>query len=508
MSVRLNHLLALGLYLATFLFTGCATERVGVANRLLRAPIVGLSRGDQTNIAVVGITAGKARIAYRATGTEDSLFSAWEPLLEGNGYAASIALTALEPEMAYDYRVEFDAGEPSPSYGFTTFPPQNEPGKFSFVFSACFRERYRAHVIFDHIREENPTFLALLGDNMYGDYDGDIAEVEAIRDNPGYEQTLLQQGDYLPPGKTVLEVFRNKYQRNFDSYFQAASSSIPVMAIWDDHDYGQDNSDMNYPYKVEASKVFKETFPRYPLVESSGALYYRYTVADVEFFVLDTRWYRVPMETENGPEKSILGLEQLQWLLEGLKNSTAAYKFIISSVSWNDYGGDTSSGRPGLDSWHGYVHERAKILAYIRRENLNGILIFSGDQHYPSAHIMNWDAQPEAIFASDTSVTYSLSDLGSAVIDFSASPLSYHRASGEILPPENQANPDYSYEIYRAPWGLRGDHSKWNRKNISSVYGHVEVDTDGPSRHITVTFKHLDWATAKMVTLYTVELVD
>ena len=216
MRVRLNHLLALGLYLATFLFTGCATERIGGTNRLLRAPIVGLSQGDQTNIAVVGITAGKARIAYQAAGTEDSLFSAWEPLLEGNGYAASIALTALQPDMAYDYRVEFDVGEPSPSYGFTTFPPQNEPGKFSFVFSACFRERYRAHVIFDHIREENPTFLALLGDIMYADYDGDIAEVEAIRDNPGYAQTLLQQGDYLPPGKTVMDVFRNKQQHTGD----------------------------------------------------------------------------------------------------------------------------------------------------------------------------------------------------------------------------------------------------------------------------------------------------
>jgi len=74
---------------------------------------------------------------------------------------------------------------------------------------------------------------------MYADYDGDIN---------------------IGPPNSVVPALRSKYTRNFDDHFQAMSSKIPIVAIWDDHDYGQDNSDSTYRYKEEAKKVFKESY--------------------------------------------------------------------------------------------------------------------------------------------------------------------------------------------------------------------------------------------------------
>jgi len=307
---------------------------------------------------------------------------------------------------------------------------------------------------------------------MYADFDGDI--------NTG-------------PEASVLAALRAKYDRNFDDYFQTMSSQTPIVAIWDDHDFGQDNTDSTYHYKTETKKVFKESFPTYPFQEEDGGLYYQFTVADVDIFVLDTRWYRSPMQDNDVAGKTMLGEEQLSWLLSGLQQSAAPFKMIFSSVSFNDYGGDTSSGRQGFDSWMGYKFERNKILSFIEENQVQGVLVFSGDQHYPSAHILNWQAPLNAVSQTDTSIVYSMSDLGFAVFDFSASPLHYTRASGHSLVAANQQNPFYSFEVFR---------KKWSNKALTSVYGFVSVDTESAEKNVTVKFYEMDSSGSSMEELY------
>ncbi len=493
--------------LALLISAGCSVDNQAGANELARAPIVGLVAARQVSVAIKAATVGKVQIEYRPVSTTQSYFSDWYILESTADYTAAILLSDIGYATEYEYRVVFDHGDSSSWNQFSSFPPPGEPGSFSFAFSACFRERYKPHYIFDYIKQQSPTFVALLGDNMYGDYDGDINKLERLRRDQPYRQEMILGGEYLPPGGTVLEAFRNKYHRNFDEYFQGVSSQIPIMAIWDDHDYGQDNSDGTYPYKEEARQVFLETMPTYPYETEEEGLQYRFSVADVDFFVLDTRWYRTPMQAEDGSDKTMLGKQQLEWLLGGLKSSKATFKMIFSSISWNDYGGDTSSGRPGFDSWRGYLYERNRILAFIEEQEIPGVLIFSGDQHYPSAHILNWKPPLRPVSEDAEATVYSLRDLGMAVFDFSASPLSYHRAAGENLLPAYQIDPTRSYEIFRSSWGLQGSHVPKIKKIIAAVYGYVEVDTRGPVKQVTVTFKELDWSSSRMKDIYQVQLL-
>lgn len=202
----------------------------------------------------------------------------------------------------------------------------------------------------------------------------------------------------------------------------------------------------------------------------------------------------------------MLGEEQLLWLLNGLKQSTAPFKLVFSSVSLNDYGGDTSSGRPGFDSWMGYKFERNRVLSFIEENQIQGVLVFSGDQHYPSAHILNWQTPLNAISQTDTSIVYSLSDLGSAVFDFSASPLHYTRATGHRLIAANQENPFYSFEVFRVEWGNPG--SPAVDKSLISVYGFVEVDTKSSEKSVSVKFYELDSQNTRMMLLYKVTVIN
>ncbi|MCH7679843.1 alkaline phosphatase D family protein [candidate division KSB1 bacterium] len=435
-------------------------------------------QNDQVPILVKGVTNGDVRINYMRA-TESTISSSeWGNLSSPDDYSISLNLTGIESDAEYKYQVEFGSGEQSEWFNFNSFPAQNEPGKFSFVFSACVRDKYAPHNVFATISELSPTFVALLGDQMYADYDGDI--------NTG-------------PAASVLAALRAKYNRNFDEYFQTMSSQVPVVAIWDDHDYGRDNSDRTYRYKAEAKKVFKETYPIYPFRVEDGGLDYKFTIAGVDIFVLDTRWYRSPMQDGDIEGKTMLGEEQLSWLLNGLKQSMAPFKLVFSSVSLNDYGGDTSSGRTGFDSWMGYKFERNKILSFIEENQIQGVLVFSGDQHYPSAHILNWQAPLNSVSQTDTSIVYSLSDLGSVVFDFSASPLHYTRAAGHRLLSGNQENPFYSFEVFR---------KEWSNRSLTSVYGFVEVDTKSSEKSVSVKFYELDSETTRMIELYKITVIN
>jgi len=70
-------------------------------------------------------------------------------------------------------------------------------GKFDFIFSAGCREKYQPHTIFDHIKDMAPVFVALLGDNMYADYDGDV-------NADGIYSLRIEADEFRQVRKTIL----------------------------------------------------------------------------------------------------------------------------------------------------------------------------------------------------------------------------------------------------------------------------------------------------------------
>ncbi len=486
-----------------FIFVACSNQK---SNDFLRLPMVGIIQNNEVPILIKTISEGKVRIEYKKQDKSQSTFTEWQTVSDNNVYTTNLILSDLNSNTEYNYRVEFEDGNYSKWFKFKTFPEQGVAGKFNFIFSACLREKYMGYNVFEKIEQSSPSFVALLGDQMYSDYDGDLNELESYLNNDSIRQVMVEEGEIILDDKAVLEAFRNKYNRVYGVNFQNLSSSIPLMAIWDDHDYGKDNSDGTYQYKKEARKVFKENFPDYSFIDEDGGIYYKFSIADVDIFVLDTRWYRSPMQNEDGEVKTMLGSKQLEWLLNELKNSDAKFKIVFSSVPSNDYGGDTSSGRDGFDSWMGYTFERNKILSFIEKNQIYGVMIFSGDQHYPSAHILNWNNPLNYVSRTDNSIEYSLENLGTAVFDFSASPLSYRKTTGHLLIPANQKNPHFSYEIFRPEWAMPEKVEYNDDIIITSVYGFVEIDTESSPANLSVKFYELDSESSKMVEIYSINV--
>ena len=80
--------------------------------------------------------------------------------------------------------------------------------------------------------------------------------------------------------------------------------------------------------------------------------------------------------TRLGKYGSFLGMEQLVWLKETLKNSEAPFKVISGGTMWSDY---ISNGKDSWGTWDTVARE--EIFSYIEKENISGVLLVSGDRH-------------------------------------------------------------------------------------------------------------------------------
>lgn len=97
-----------------------------------------------------------------------------------------------------------------------------------------------------------------------------------------------------------------------DPHFRAFGATTPIYAVWDDHDYGLDNSDRTQPGKERSLKTFNEIWPN-PKSQAfhSPGIWSRFTVGCTEFFLLDVRYHRSPNKDPDGSAKTMLGLNSL-----------------------------------------------------------------------------------------------------------------------------------------------------------------------------------------------------
>jgi len=87
-------------------------------------------------------------------------------------------------------------------------------------------------------------------------------------------------------------------------------------------------------------------------------------MGDADFFLLDNRTHRSPNRRKTG-ERTQLGEEQLQWLVDNLAASYATFKFVV-------IGGQVLSTSPTYESYsnYGFDDERQRIIDYIYAENI------------------------------------------------------------------------------------------------------------------------------------------
>ncbi|KAJ8515524.1 hypothetical protein ONZ45_g7080 [Pleurotus djamor] len=219
------------------------------------------------------------------------------------------------------------------------------------------------------------------GFSLLADY---LAQIVGPKSSP--MEFLLFLGDFIYADVPVYigdtkEAYRRLYRRNYQSPdFRKVYESLPIFHAYDDHEIknnfeGKSNdSSPPYPSASDAFKIYNSNANYHS--HGSDEHYYEFRYADVAFFVMDTRRYRSGVnDTVETP--TMLGEKQLTelfaWL--GRVNSTATFKFIVTSVPFTSLWGHDAQ----VDSWAGYPAEKSALLKIIH--TVPNVIFLSGDRH-------------------------------------------------------------------------------------------------------------------------------
>ncbi|MDP3461580.1 MAG: alkaline phosphatase D family protein [Bacteroidales bacterium] len=170
---------------------------------------------------------------------------------------------------------------------------------------------------------------------------------------------------------------------------QPLLASTHHYAIWDDHDYGPNDSDKGFWNKENTLTAF-ELFWGNPSVgvhDIDGAIS-SFQWADVDFFMLDNRWYRDPnmLKKEN---KTQLGEKQLEWLFDNLVSSLATFKIVV-------LGGQFLSTAGVYETYtnNGFAGERQKIIDFIYEQDIKNVIFLTGDVHFTELSVLREEGKP------------------------------------------------------------------------------------------------------------------
>ncbi|MCI4666851.1 MAG: alkaline phosphatase family protein [Bacteroidia bacterium] len=204
-------------------------------------------------------------------------------------------------------------------------------------------------------------------------------------------------GDNIYGDSRVMDTLKAKYRRLASkSSFQNLKAKADIYAVWDDHDYGENDSGRHYPYKKESKEIFMEFWE---VPENSdrrthdgiyGVEYLKKGDLIVQLILLDTRTFRDDLifrrkeDTLNGhkndyipnqnPDSTFLGEAQWAWL-ETIFKAPADVRIIASSNQF-------SHEYNGWESWTNVPHQQKRMLELIKSTQANGVIFISGDVHW------------------------------------------------------------------------------------------------------------------------------
>ena len=101
------------------------------------------------------------------------------------------------------------------------------------------------------------------------------------------------------------------------------------------------------------------------------------------------------------PDRHMLGTEQTDWLLNGIQQSRARWKIIGNQVIFSPLNDSkVFDRRPSIamDRWDGYPAERQRIFDFFYQNNLNNIIVITGDVHTSWAFELTSSPKDPAVY--------------------------------------------------------------------------------------------------------------
>ncbi len=276
--------------------------------------------------------------------------------LAGRDHTAVIGVEGLQPGTRYRYRVLVGGRDTGRGGEFRTLAPPGRGIELRLAFGGGAGFVPPHERVWTTIGSFDPHLMLLLGDNVY-------------IDDP--VSRIMQRYTY--------------HRRQSRPEWRRLASRVAVFSIWDDHDFGTNDSwggpeaflpfwKPHYVYPVFAENWANPGYGGGP--EQPGC-WYAFQAGDIDFVMLDCRYYRTD---PRGPDPTMLGPVQMAWLKDTLPRLEGTFKVLCSSVPW-----DFRTKGDSLDTWNGYQEEREEIFSFVEERGIGGVLLVSADRHRSDA---------------------------------------------------------------------------------------------------------------------------
>lgn len=351
----------------------CSLNLSAQKELLKSGPMLGYSEMREVMIWVQTKNKAEVKILYK--NIADSNDKHWTNTVittKEEAFTAHLTADTLEPGQKYLYdlyinNIKIDLPYKTQFQTLQLWKWRNDPPNFSFATGsgAYINEaKYDRpgtpyggnYEIYEAIAQKNPDFMIWSGDNIY-----------------------LREADW----NTKTGIFHRYTHTRNTPEMQAMLASIHHYAIWDDHDFGPNDSDGSFWNKNQTLEAFKLFWanPSYGVGDIKGAISY-FNWGDCDFFMLDNRYYRTPDKKISG-KGTQLGAEQLEWLKNSLVSSNANFKFVVIGGQFLN-----TSGFYETYSNYNFAGERAEIIEYIHKEKIENVIFITGDRHHSEISVL------------------------------------------------------------------------------------------------------------------------
>ncbi len=252
----------------------------------------------------------------------------------------------------------------------------------SIAFGSC-NTAEREIPILNTIAAEDHDLFMYIGDNVYGDVYSDDATMPELRE--------------------AYHMLADRPE------FQALRARFPMLATWDDHDYGQNDMGGRFAFKGFAQQLFLDFWraPEDDVRRTREGIYDAHIYGEagqrVQIILLDTRYFRSDLTiTDNrgavgrerylpsaDPEQDMLGAAQWAWLEEQLRQP-ADVRLIVTSIQVHADG-------HGWEAWRTMPLERDRLYRLVGETGAEGVVFVSGDRHSSGLYVRD-DVAPYPLY--------------------------------------------------------------------------------------------------------------
>jgi alkaline phosphatase D len=254
-----------------------------------------------------------------------------------------------------------------------SFGVLNAQEKFSFITGSC--------AFLDREKEDYNGVM----------YDGDTSIFYSMSRSKANFMLWLGDNWYLNKDetKTVGGLWKKAVAQRSSPLLQRISQNMTEYAIWDDHDYGDNNSYKKFPLKTMSRNIFINMWkfnPSYGLY--NDGIYTSFHYKNVLFVLLDDRWWRdrdkkksylgrfMPfVKGKPNPNKKMFGEQQMDWLKKTLVADTSDFKIIVN-------GSQMLNPISKRDCFAHFPIEYNDLMSFLEKQKIKGVLFLSGDRHF------------------------------------------------------------------------------------------------------------------------------